>query len=406
MRLAWENLKLGLSSLWAHKLRTLLTLLGHIMGVITVVTLISLIQGLNKYVADTILLQGANFLYVDKFGLVFDQEKFRERAKREDLDTELYTVLRERTTTLASVGTYLATVADVRKGDQQVRNLQILGLTEDSPILVPYAVASGRGFRLADIRSRSRVAVLGSSIAKQLFEDQDPVGQKIRISQRRYTVIGTLAERGSVMGQDSDNFVAVPISELTTWTKDRGGVTVVAQPREQVSTEAAEDEIRWVLRTERGLRPSQDDDFEVYTTDALMALYKNLTQGLFMVLLGIGSIAMVVGGIVIMNIMLVSVTERTQEIGVRKALGAKKRDILFQFLTESVVVTLLGGIIGMGIGLTAAAILSLISGFPAAVTIEAIVLALVLSTLVGLTFGLFPAWRAAGLDPVEALRSE
>jgi putative ABC transport system permease protein len=209
-----------------------------------------------------------------------------------------------------------------------------------------------------------------------------------------------------VFGQSTDNFVAVPITDLMTWMRDRTFFTVLAQPEIQLDTETAEEEVRWLLRAHRGLRPAQDDDFEIYSTDALMSLYRNLTGGIFVVLVGVGGISMVVGGIVIMNIMLVSVTERTREIGIRLSVGARRKDILRQFLLESMVISLIGGTVGLTVGFLSALAVHLATGFPARITPEAALLGLGVSVAVGLFFGIFPAWRAARLDPVSALRYE
>ena len=406
MRLLWEGFKLGIGSLWSHKLRTGLTLLGHVMGVITVIVLVSLIQGLNHYVSEKILFQGSNFFYVDKIGLAFSEEDFLERMRRPDLTLEDYEAVRDRAETLNGVGALLSTNARVRYGKRSLGSLQIVGTTPDSPLLLPYTLADGRDLRDEDVRHRSRVAILAADVRHELFGSLDPLGETIRIGSRKYRVVGTFGPRGNVFGQSTDNFVAVPITDLMTWMRDRTFFTVLAQPEIQLDTETAEEEVRWLLRAHRGLRPAQDDDFEIYSTDALMSLYRNLTGGIFVVLVGVGGISMVVGGIVIMNIMLVSVTERTREIGIRLSVGARRKDILRQFLLESMVISLIGGTVGLTVGFLSALAVHLATGFPARITPEAALLGLGVSVAVGLFFGIFPAWRAARLDPVSALRYE
>jgi len=243
-------------------------------------------------------------------------------------------------------------------------------------------------------------------VAREMFPAGGAVGQDIRVGSRRYQVIGVFGERGKIFGQSTDNFVAIPLTELMGWFRDKSFFTILAQPRDNVPLEEAQAEVRWILRTVRGLRPQDKDNFEVYSSDALMDLYKSLTGGIFAVLVGVGSISLVVGGIVIMNIMLVSVTERTREIGVRKSVGARRRDILNQFLMESLVVTLTGGLVGILIGFTLSLIVSATTGFPARITPEATALGFGVSGAVGIFFGIFPAMRASRLDPVTALRYE
>jgi putative ABC transport system permease protein len=406
MRLLWEGLKLGIAALWAHRLRTALTLLGHIMGVITVITLVSLIQGLNHYVSEKILVQGANLFYVDKIGLAFNEDDFLKRLRRPDLEMEDFEAVRARNETLSSVGAMVQTAATLKYKKRKLTNIGVVGISHDSPLFQPYPLVDGRPLRAEDSTHRRRVTVLGSEVAHELFPAGDPIGQEIRVGSRRYSVIGVLGERGKILGQSTDNFVAIPITEMMGWYRDRTSFTILAQPRAEVATEEAQEEVRWILRGARGLRPRDADNFEVYSSDALMRLYETLTGGIFAVLVGVGSISLVVGGIVIMNIMMVSVTERTREIGVRKSLGARRKDILNQFLLESLVLTLSGGFIGVIFGFSVSLLISAITGFPARITGEATTLGLGVSAVVGIFFGVYPAFRAARLDPVTALRYE
>jgi putative ABC transport system permease protein len=406
MRLLWEGLKLGASSLWSHKLRTALTLLGHIMGVITVITLVSLIQGLNHYVSEKILVQGANLFYVDKIGLAFSEEDFLERLKRRDLDLDQYEKVRDENETLASIGAMLQMSSRVKYKDRKLSNIGIVGITPESPLFDPYPLVDGRALREEDHRHRRRVAILGHEVAAELFPVGDPIGEEIRVGSRRYAVIGVLGERGKILGQSTDNFVAIPITEMMGWHRDLWTFTLLAQPFPEIETEEAQEEVRWLMRIARGLKPKDADDFEVYSSDALMDLYRTLTTGIFAVLVGVGSISLVVGGIVIMNIMLVSVTERTREIGIRKSVGARRRDVLNQFLLESLVITVAGGLVGVLIGFGLSMVVSAATGFPARITPEATALGLGISAAVGMFFGSFPALRASRMDPVTALRYE
>jgi len=406
MRLLIEGLKLGIAALWSHRLRTFLTLLGHIMGVITVITLVSLIQGLNHYVSEKILVQGANLFYVDKIGLAFNEEDFLKRLRRRNLDLSDFEAVRTKNETLANVGAYVQTNATLKYKKRKLNQMGVVGITADSPLFDPYPIASGRELRAEDTDHRRRVVVLGHEVAQELFPVGDPVGEEIRVGARKYTVIGVLGERGKVLGQSTDNFVAIPITEMLGWFHDLSFFTLLAQPLPNVSTDEAQEEVRWILRGSRGLRPKDAENFEVYSSDALMRLYQTLTGGIFAVLVGVGSISLVVGGIVIMNIMMVSVTERTREIGVRKSLGARRKDILNQFLLESVVLTVTGGLIGVLFGFSVSMLVSATTGFPARITASATILGLGVSAIVGIFFGVYPAFRAARLDPVTALRAE
>jgi putative ABC transport system permease protein len=406
MRLLLEGLRQGAASLWAHKLRTFLTLLGHIMGVITVITLVSLIQGLDHYVSEKILVQGANLFYVDKFGLVFSQEAFLERMRRPDLTLEEFERVRSTNETLAGAGALVQMRVQARYRDKKLGGVGLIGLTNDAPFLDPYPIADGRELRAEDLQRRRRVAILGAEVKRELFPVGDPIGKKIRAGGRTYEVVGVFGERGDILGQSTDDFIAVPITEMLRWMPDRSSFTLLLQPRVAAGTEEAQEEVRWILRAARGLGPREEDDFEVYSSDALMNLYRTLTGGIFATLVGVGGISLVVGGIVIMNIMLVSVTERTREIGIRKAVGARRRDVLLQFLLESLVLTLAGGLVGVGIGFGVGAIASQLTHIPARITPEAMALGLGVSAVVGLFFGSYPALRASRLDPVTALRYE
>ena len=406
MRLLWEGLKLGAGSLWSHKLRTFLTLLGHIMGVITVIVLVSLIQGLNQYVSEKILIQGANLFYVDNIGLAFSEEVFLKRLKRPEIELKHYQAVVDRNETLASSGAMISQIATVKYKDRKLSSATVIGLTPRSPIFDPYPLVDGRELRDEDLKHKRRVVLLGHEIVTELFPVEDPLGKEIRIRSRRYTVIGVFGERGKILGQSTDNFVAIPITEMLGWTRDRSSFTILATPLPGVESEEAQEEVRWILRGARGLRPKDKDNFEVYSSDALMKIYEALTGGIFMVLIGVGGISLVVGGIVVMNIMLVSVTERTREIGIRKSVGARPRDVLNQFLLEALVLTLTGGLIGVLIGFSLGQAVSALTGFPARITPEATALGLGVSALVGLFFGIFPAMRASRLDPVQAIRHE
>jgi putative ABC transport system permease protein len=407
MQLA-EAFKLALQSLWANKLRTILTLIGVVMGVASVIMVITLVNGANTYVATKLSGYGADVFTVDRMSsVIFNAEDYFKYQKRKIIRIEDYQAVRDNCTHCAEVGALLARSTNVVANGKSSNNTEIRGYTWNMVALNNIDIALGRGFTPADDDKGTHAAIVGYDIIDNLLGDGDPLGKEIRVDGIPYTIVGVGDRQGKTLGQSQDNWVAVP---LTTYQQTYGyndSVTIYARAAGDAKVmEQAEDEVRVMMRSRRHDAVGQPDDFEISTNDTFLDIWKQISSLFSWVVLGIASISLVVGGIVIMNIMLVSVTERTREIGVRKALGARQRDVLLQFLIESATMATTGGAIGVAFGVSVAKLITLIVGFPTAVPLWAVFLGLILAGAVGIFFGVYPASKAAKLDPVVALRAE
>jgi len=294
----------------------------------------------------------------------------------------------------------------VRYRNKQMKGVEIRGRGAGFERVEDLAIASGRLLGEQDDQRRQLTCVLGSEVAEELFPGLDPVGRRVRIGAETYEVVGVMAVRGKMFGASQDRFAAIPIRTFLKYKSDRRGVMISVKSVDQASMPLAQQEVRNVLRGRRHLRPGMPDNFGITTSDNVLELYHTLTAGIFVVTVGVAAISLVVGGIVIMNIMLVSVTERTREIGIRKAMGARRRDILSQFLVEATTLSLSGGLLGVVLGAGLALLAGALSPLPAALSLPAVVLGIVMSAGIGVFFGSYPAWRASRLDPIEALRYE
>ena len=403
-----ESFSMSMGSLWANKLRTFLTLLGIIIGVLTIVAVVSVIQGLNKYVYTKMSFFGANDFSVSKFSMFGTSLKeFREQMKRKDLTLNEMELLRRECRSCELVGAGTETRRTVKAGSQSLKNVDILGVTYlDSLIGSVVELEAGRHLQKED-ETRSRpVCVVGFDIKERLFPYTDPVGQWIKVGADNFLVVGLGKKQGKLLGMSQDGYVRIPI---TTFMKNYGArrsVDINVHTSSQAQMKEAQEEVRTLLRSARHRTFQEEDDFSFRTSETFIQFYKNATSGIYFAMIAISSIALLVGGIVVMNIMLVSVSERTKEIGIRMAVGARRRDILVQFLIESAVISGTGGLIGILFGLALAKIVSASTSLPSTVDPVSIVMAIVLSTSIGLFFGIYPANRAAKLNPVEALRSE
>ena len=397
---------MALGALRSNKLRSSLTLLGTIIGVTAVIAVISLVEGMNEYVSSRLLSEGSDVFTVDKIGFELSEDRIREMQKRPDLKLAHAEAVAAGLGSAASVSVTAGTQLKARYRDQDVAGVSVRGVWGDYQSVEGIDIADGRPVLDFDVQRRRSVTVLGSEIADELFPGIDPIGKEVSLGDRRYTVLGVAEPKGSIFGQSQDRFALIPLTALERILPDLPSVSIGIKPADVGRMQPVMDQTRAVLRLARNLRPGEEDDFSITTAQAYLDLWQNFTNTAFIVVIGIASISLIVGGIVIMNTLLVSVTERTREIGLRKALGARRVDILFQFLIEAVTLSLVGGTVGIVLGGSVALLIGMISPLPAAISPMAVTLGLLMSTGVGLFFGVYPAARAARLDPVEALRAE
>jgi len=402
-----ETLKLALDALRAHKLRSFLTLLGVILAVTTLVFVMSVIAGLNLYVADRIANLGANVFIVDRFGIITSRDAYIKAQKRPLLTMDEYERLRENMKLARAVAAEEDRNIQTRSGNAIMENTQVMGATPNFADVRNMNVASGRFITEADDEHHSDVTFIGADLAEKFFPNVDPIGKTIRAGTHTYQVIGVAEAIGSAFGQSQDNFMIIPINTfLKGWHRPIDWCAIFVQAPNAELMSASEDEARMYLRAWRHVDYDAPDNFAILGSDSIMALWHQLTGNLAFVAMALVSVFLVVGGIVIMNIMLASVTERTREIGLRRSLGARKSHILLQFLMESAVLAAVGGVIGILAAYLAVYLVKAVFSFPMDTPLTAVILSLVLATGVGLFFGIFPAMRAAKLDPIEALRAE
>jgi len=402
-----ETLKLALSALRAHKLRSFLTLLGVILAVTTLVFVMSVIDGLNLYVADRVANLGANVFLVHRFGIITSEDAWIKAQKRPLINYEDYVRFRDNMKLASAVAAEEDHNGMVQSGNLTMENVQMFGTTPNFGEVRNLSVAQGRFITQADEEHHSEVVFIGPDLTAKFFPNVDPLGKTLRVQTHTYEVIGVAEPLGSAFGQSQDNYMIMPLSAWRKgWHTNQDWLTIFVQAPSQELMAASEDEARMLFRAWRHLPYDAPDNFGILGSDSIMQLWHDLTKNIAFVAMALVSIFLVVGGIVIMNIMLASVTERTREIGLRRSLGARKKHILFQFMTESGVLAAVGGVIGI---ITAYGVVFLVEevfSFPMHTPVSAVILSLCLSTAVGLFFGIFPAMRAAKLDPIEALRSE
>jgi len=402
-----ETLKLALDSLRAHKLRSFLTLLGVILAVTTLVSVMSVIAGLNKYIADKVADLGANVFVIDRFGIITSEDAWVKAQKRPLITLEEFERMRDTSQLAKQVAGYDRQNMQTRSGDQVMDNTQVVGVSSNYAEIENLGIAQGRFITPADEDHRSEVAFIGADLAEKFFPNVDPVGKTIRAGTHTYEVVGEGTRIGSALGRSKDNYLLLPLSTyLKGWHTPNDSLAIFIQAPNAETMESTEEEARMLLRAWRHVPYNSDDNFAILGSDSIMQLWHQLTGNLAFVAMALVSVFLVVGGIVIMNIMLASVTERTREIGLRRSLGARKQHILLQFLTESALLAATGGLIGIFLAAVIVLFVKNTFSFPMDMPIIAVVLSLVLATAVGLFFGIFPAMRAANLDPIEALRAD
>jgi len=404
-----EAAAVAADSLRSSKLRSFLTLLGIILATTTLIAVMSMIHGMDVYIANTVSNMGSDGFRVVKIAVLgnFDPKKFLEMQKKNpELSPEEFDFLKDKTSRVSELGMGANRFVSVSFGAQTLSNITLNGGTPNWAILSNEQIASGRYFTEIENDHHSAVVVLGADIKNNLFGDTDPVGKTLKIEGRPFTVIGVAQAKGSVFGQSQDGYVDIPIGIYFQIYGSRQGVRYAARATGQTALEQAKDEVRMLLRARRHLRPDQDDNFVVVSSDSLVGAWDKLTGAVAATAVAVVSVFMVVGGVVIMNIMLAVVTERTHEIGIRKSVGARRQDILNQFLVESSLLACIGGVLGVLLAWMLAVLVRSFTPMPMSVPLTAVLAAVALSTSVGLFFGIYPAQRASKLDPIEALRAE
>lgn len=404
-----EAFRLALASLWANKLRTVLTLLGVVIGVASVIAVVTLVNGANAYVDQKLNRYGSDVFTVSKQpNLITSYTDYTRFAKRKNVQIDLYRAISEKCTKCVLVGAQqTSNNGTVKYGTESVTQVSTRGWTSAMPTLNNLDIAQGRTFTPAEEEHSAHVAIIGSDIQENAMKGEDPIGKEIRVNGIPYRVIGVGEKQGKTLGQSQDNWVAMPLETFQRSFGTQKSLTIYIKAGSAgVQMENAMEEVRTIVRSERHDGLGQEDSFELTQNDTFAEMMKSITQWFAAIALPAAAISLVVGGIVIMNIMLVSVTERTREIGIRKALGARKRDVQLQFLIESGMMSLVGGLIGVIAGIAVAYGVTIVADFPASVALWSVLVGLVVSVGTGLFFGVYPARKAADLDPIVALRSE
>lgn len=403
----FESVKIALAAIWANRLRSALTLLGIVIGVMSVITIISAIEGLMGSIEDSVSALGPATFIVTKFGIITSEEDFFKALKRKSFTVEDMRAVEKACPGCEKVGGRDFNRASIKRGNKGLRRVIIIGATANLLDIVDIQLAEGRFFTETEYNRKNQVAFVGPVIVEELFEGVDPLGKTIKIKGKRFTVIGIAKKRGSFLGNNQDNFVMIPLSaHIKMFGKTRRNFNLMIKSATIEGIEDTQDQVRAILRARRGVSYKEDDDFSILTAENILSFVDTITRGIRIALIGISSIALVVGGIVIMNIMMVSVTERTREIGIRKSIGARRKNIMVQFLFEALILSVGGGIIGTALGIGTAIVLGSQISLPVTPSLFAIISGMSISTGVGVFFGLYPAVKASRLDPIDALRFE
>ncbi len=400
---------MAIGSLGSSKLRSFLTLLGIILATSTLIAVMSVIHGMDVYIAQNVIDMGADGFRVVRMAFIgnFDPKRYLELLRKNPvLERDEYEFVRSRATLVRELGMQSWRRVSVAWENEQIDGVTLLGTTSNMAAISNTQAANGRYFTPLEDNKRMAMTFIGNDIKERFFPNTDPVGKPIRINGRPYEVIGAAKARGSVFGQSRDNFVTIPVETYFKTYGARAGVEFVAQARDPAHLFQAQDEIRMLLRAYRHLRPGQEDNFAIFASDSIVDAWQRMTGAIAATAVAVVSVFMVVGGVVIMNIMLAVVTERTHEIGVRKSLGARRRDILNQFLVESAMLAASGGVIGVALAAVLALLVRSFTPVPMSMPATAVFAGVTLSAAVGLFFGIYPAHRASRLDPIEALRNE
>ncbi len=408
--LIYQGIRIAFNALRENKLRTFLTLLGNIVGTMSVIAIVSLIGGVDDYVKEEVAGEGSNVFSIERVNLfeaITDLDAFLKAIARNkvirlgDVD-----YLRDKIPSASFIGAAANASETIVAMKNEIENVRIKGRSEEYSVIEKVDLHIGRHISRIEDEHSAAVAVLGWDINEHLFEGRDPLGKKIKIGNKHFRVIGVIKSRGTMFGESRDRFVYIPIRTFLKKYGARTSIEVKVKAADIELLNQAVDEATMAMRIRHGLRPLEDNDFNIITSQNLISLWEKISSNIFKALIFVVSIALVIGGVVLMNVMLVSVTERTREIGLRKALGARRSNIIWQFIVESITLSLIGGILGIVTGFTIAAIISMVSPLPYVIESWSIVAGLVTTFLIGLIFGTYPANKAAGLDPVVALHHE
>jgi putative ABC transport system permease protein len=404
----YESVLIALQAIWSNKLRSFMTVLGNIVAVTSIVTVVSLIQGMNAYVTNAIVSDvGADSFTIQQFGFVTSDEEFdRVRNNPRIRLDEADAVRKYSPDVIAAVMTQAQRRGQVSYKDIVLDSVTIQGVTKDYIEFTSFDAERGRMMSPIEVERDRPVAIIGFQTAQRLFGQADPLEKVIKIEGVHFRVVGVSSKKGSFLGNSLDENAVLPLGLFQKLYGSRPQLSIVVKPKDPSLVEAAKDDATIALRVDRRLKPKERDNFGIFTSDTLLGLYRQATTGIFAVLLGVVALSLLVGGIVIMNIMLMVVSERTREIGLRKALGARRKDIMSQVLTESVTLSTFGGVVGIFLGFILARTIATVTPLPARLELWSVALGIGITAAIGLFFGAFPASRAARLDPIEALRRE
>jgi len=402
-----ESAFIALAAIWSSKLRSLMTVLGNIVAVTSIIAVVSLIQGLNASVKSAILNQnGADSFNIQQFPITRSDEERDKVRNNPRLTLQDARAIRRYSSLVSAVMADSSANGRITYRDKSIDQTQIRGVTAEYVNFSSFDAERGRLISPIEIDTNRPVTVIGWQTADRLFGELDPLEKTIQIEGVHFRVVGVSAKRGSALGRSQDEFAVIALGQFQTLFGARRQLSVTVKPRDLTQISQAMDDATVALRSARRLKPKQPDNFGMFTSETILGIYNAATRGIFAVLVGVVGLSLVVGGIVIMNIMLMVVTERTREIGLRKALGARRSDIMAQMLTESVVLSVFGGVVGTMLGSGIAVAISSMTPIPAAIEAWSVALGIGITALVGLFFGIYPAMRAARLDPIEALRRE
>jgi len=403
----FDSIVIALQAIWANKLRSFMTVLGNIVAVTSIVIVVTLIQGMNGMVADAIISDvGADSFTIQRRPPILNQDEEERTRSNPELTLEEANAIRTFSSTVSSVAAQASNSTRISYRTVEVDNSQVQGVTRDYTDFSTFSVERGRMMSQVEVDRGQAVAMLGFDLADRLFGEINPLDKTIKIAGVGFRVVGVSEKKGSFFGNSQDNFAVIPLTAYERLFGARPSLQLLVKPVSTDVMQIAMDDATVALRVARKLKPREPNNFGIFTSDTILDLYRQVTSGIFAVLVGIVALSLVVGGIVIMNIMLMVVSERTREIGLRKALGARRKDIMSQVLTESITLSTFGGVMGITLGSLAATAIAAFTPLPARLEMWSVALGIGITAAVGLFFGAYPASRAASLDPIEALRRE